>query len=116
MMAVDDRARRRGYVELFPLTIEDAMSQPITLWSDSDFYSPYVMSVYVALQEKGLPFTLKSVSLTSGEHLQPGWKGYAQTRRVPLLEVAISSFPNPQRLANTLTISSRRPLGAALSA
>ncbi len=57
-------------------------SQPITLWSDSDFYSPYVMSVYVALQEKGLPFTLKSVSLTSGEHLQPGWKGYAQTRRV----------------------------------
>ncbi|STW80169.1 glutathione S-transferase [Klebsiella michiganensis] len=33
------------------------MSQPaITLWSDADFFSPYVMSVYVALQEKSLPF------------------------------------------------------------
>lgn len=46
------------------------MSQPtLTLWSDSDFFSPYVMSVYVALQEKGLPFTLKTVNLDQGEHL-----------------------------------------------
>ena len=47
------------------------MSQPvITLWSDADFFSPYVMSVYVALQEKSLPFTLKTVDLNRGEHLQ----------------------------------------------
>jgi len=45
------------------------------------------MSVYVALQEKGLRFTLNTVSLDKGEHLQPGWKGYDLTRRVPLLEV-----------------------------
>lgn len=64
------------------------MSQPtLTLWSDSDFFSPYVMSVYVVLQEKGLPFTLKTVNLDQGEHLQAGWRGYAATRRVPLLEV-----------------------------
>ncbi len=64
------------------------MNQPvITLWSDADFFSPYVMSVYVALQEKSLPFTLKTVNLDSGEHLQPAWKGYSATRRVPLLEV-----------------------------
>jgi glutathione S-transferase len=64
------------------------MSQPvITLWSDSDFFSPYVMSVYVSLQEKSLPFTLKTVNLDCGEHLQAGWKGYSCTRRVPLLEV-----------------------------
>ena len=64
------------------------MSQPvITLWSDADFFSPYVMSVYVALQEKSLPFTLKTVDLNRGEHLQEGWTGYAATRRVPLLEV-----------------------------
>lgn len=32
------------------------MSKPaITLWSDANFFSPYVLSVYVALQEKGLP-------------------------------------------------------------
>ena len=64
------------------------MSQPvITLWSDADFFSPYVMSVYVALQEKSLPFTLKTVDLNRGEHLRAGWTGYAATRRVPLLEV-----------------------------
>lgn len=64
------------------------MSKPvITLWSDSDFFSPYVMSAYVALQEKGLPFTLKTVNLDLGEHLQPSWQGYSATRRVPLLDV-----------------------------
>ncbi|MDA8480589.1 glutathione transferase [Citrobacter sp. Awk 4] len=64
------------------------MSKPaITLWSDANFFSPYVMSVYVALQEKGLPFTLKTVDLNNGEHLQPTWQGYALTRRVPVLEI-----------------------------
>lgn len=64
------------------------MSKPaITLWSDANFFSPYVMSVYVALREKGLPFTLKTVDLNSGEHLQPTWQGYALTRRVPVLEI-----------------------------
>lgn len=64
------------------------MAQPaITLWSDSHFFSPYVMSVFVALQEKGLPFTLSTLDLAKGDHLQNNWKGYTLTRRVPLLEV-----------------------------
>ena len=64
------------------------MNKPlITLWSDASFFSPYVLSAYVALQEKGLTFELKTVDLNSGEHLQPGWQGYALTRRVPLLEI-----------------------------
>lgn len=64
------------------------MSKPeITLWSDANFFSPYVLSVYVALQEKGLPFSLKTVDLSSGEHLQPSWQGYALTRRIPVLEI-----------------------------
>ena len=64
------------------------MSKPtITLWSDANYFSPYVLSVYVALQEKGLPFSLKTVDLNNGEHLQPGWQGYALTRRVPLLNI-----------------------------
>ncbi|HEI8290552.1 TPA: glutathione transferase [Citrobacter koseri] len=64
------------------------MSKPeITLWSDANFFSPYVLSVYVALQEKGLPFSLETVDLSSGEHLQPSWQGYALTRRVPVLEI-----------------------------
>ena len=64
------------------------MSRPvITLWSDANFYSPYVMSVYVALQEKGLTFSLKTIDLNRGEHLKADWKGYGLTRRVPLLEI-----------------------------
>ncbi len=99
------------------------MNQPvITLWSDADFFSPYVMSVYVALQEKSLPFTLKTVNLDSGEHLQPGWKGYSATRRVPLLEVdnfslsessAITEYLNPRPLPNTLMNALRRRSGSA---
>ena len=64
------------------------MNQPaITLWSDANFYSPYVMSAYVALAEKGLSFTLKTVDLDCGDHLKPEWRGYSLTRRVPVLEI-----------------------------
>jgi glutathione S-transferase len=64
------------------------MSQPaITLWSDANYFSPYVLSVYVALKEKGLNFTLQTVDLASGQNRQPGWKGYDLTRRVPVLGV-----------------------------
>lgn len=63
------------------------MSKPvIVLWSDANFFSPYVLSAWVALQEKGLSFTLKTRDLDQGEHLQPGWRGYALTQRVPVLE------------------------------
>lgn len=78
---------RYMFIEL-PLADEDFMEQPvITLWSDAHFHSPYVMSVYVALKEKGLAFTLQTVDLASGQHLQPGWQGYQLTRRVPVLAV-----------------------------
>lgn len=79
------------------------MSQPaITLWSDADFFSPYVMSVYVALQEKSLPFTLKTVNLNSGEHLHSGWKGYSATRRVPLLEIGAFSLSESSAITEYL--------------
>lgn len=41
----------------------------------------------MALQEKGLSFHIKTIDLDSGEHLQPTWQGYGQTRRVPLLQI-----------------------------
>lgn len=64
------------------------MSQPaITLWSDSHYFSPYVFSVYVALKEKGLAFTLQTIDLDSGKNLLPGWEGYDLTRRVPVLDI-----------------------------
>lgn len=64
------------------------MSHPnIILWSDANFFSPYVMSVYVALSEKGLPFTLKRVDLASAEHHQQAYGEISLTRRVPTLQI-----------------------------
>lgn len=45
------------------------------------------MSAYVALQEKALPFTLKTIDLEHGEQQKTGWTGYHLTRRVPVLEI-----------------------------
>lgn len=38
------------------------MSQPIAeLYTDANFFSPYAMSAFITLTEKGIPFTLKPV-------------------------------------------------------
>lgn len=79
------------------------MSQPaITLWSDANFYSPYVMSVYVALAEKGLSFHLKTVDLDRGEHLKLGWQGFMLTRRVPVLEIGDFELSESSAIAEYL--------------
>ncbi|MFC0142498.1 glutathione transferase [Erwinia mallotivora] len=59
----------------------------ITLWSDACFFSPYGMSVYVALSEKGVPFSLRHVDLTSQQHLAQPYRDISLTRRVPTLQV-----------------------------
>ncbi|KOC92032.1 glutathione transferase [Winslowiella iniecta] len=59
----------------------------ITLWSDASFFSPYAMSVYVALTEKGVPFSLKRVDLASAEHLSDSYRDISLTARVPGLQV-----------------------------
>ncbi|ANI82089.1 glutathione transferase [Kosakonia oryzae] len=64
------------------------MNEPaITLWSDANYFSPYVLSAYVALHEKALPFSLKTVDLASGAQHTPGWPGYHLTQRVPVLAI-----------------------------
>lgn len=88
------------------------MNQPlITLWSDANFFSPYVMSVYVALAEKGLTFTLKTVDLDGGEHLKPQWQGYDLTRRVPVLEVDGFALSESSAIDEYRKIVLRRPSG-----
>lgn len=64
------------------------MSQKtITLYTDSDFFSPYVMSVFVSLVEKALPFSLHTISLSAGENLQEAYTRLSATRRVPTLVI-----------------------------
>ncbi|ANI31868.1 glutathione S-transferase [Yersinia entomophaga] len=57
----------------------------ITLYSDADFFSPYVMSVFVALTEKQLPFELKKINLSDNENMQQSYAQLSFTRRVPTL-------------------------------
>ncbi len=99
------------------------MSKPvIVLWSDANFFSPYVLSAWVALQEKGLSFTLKTRDLDRENICNFGWRGYALTQRVPVLEAdnfelsessAIAEyggrFAPPQWSVSTRTIYKTRP-------
>ncbi|MFZ4287298.1 glutathione transferase [Variovorax sp. HJSM1_2] len=57
----------------------------LRLYVDSQCISPYAMSAFVALHEKGLPFDITSVDLGTRENLAPGFASLSLTRRVPTL-------------------------------
>ncbi|NVM76905.1 glutathione S-transferase [Duganella sp. SG902] len=58
---------------------------PFELYVDSLYTSPYALSAFVALTEKGLPFSIKTVDLESGAQRQAAYAGRALTARVPAL-------------------------------
>lgn len=55
------------------------------LYVDAAFTSPYAMSVFVALLEKGLPFTLETVDLNAGHQFASSYAATSLTARVPTL-------------------------------
>ncbi len=57
----------------------------LTLYVDSLFASPWAMSVFVALKEKQLPFSLSTVDLESGHNKLPAYRDLSLTTRVPAL-------------------------------
>lgn len=56
----------------------------LVLFSDAFSISPYAMSAFVALEEKGVPYELVHVGMHTGEHRKPGYR--ARTGRVPSLQ------------------------------
>lgn len=60
-------------------------STNLRLYADAQFASPYAMSVFVALHEKGLPFELVTIDLANSENLDPGYAASSITQRVPTL-------------------------------
>ena len=56
-----------------------------TLYIDTRFLSPYAMSAFVALTEKGVPFQLKKIDLAAQEHLHGDYARLSVTRRIPTL-------------------------------
>lgn len=55
------------------------------LYTDAQYASPYAMSVFVALHEKGLAFELSTVDLGKSENQKPEFAAKSLTRRVPTL-------------------------------
>jgi len=57
----------------------------LTLYVDSIFASPWALSVFVALTEKGLPFSVETVDLESGQNKLPAYRDLLPTTRIPAL-------------------------------
>lgn len=55
------------------------------LYVDSQFASPYAMSVFVALTEKGIDFQMSTVDLQALENQTEAYAALSQTQRVPTL-------------------------------
>lgn len=61
------------------------MQDPLRLYVDAQFTSPYAMSVFVALHEKKLPFEMSTVDLAALEHRATAFSDLSLTQRVPTL-------------------------------
>jgi glutathione S-transferase len=61
-------------------------TEDLTLYVDIRRASPYVMSVFVTLHEKELPFTIRLVNLKTREHHQLAYLEASLTARVPALK------------------------------
>jgi len=61
------------------------MTTSLQLYIDAQSVSPYSMSAFVALTEKGLPFEVVTVGLEANANQEPGYAARSITRRVPTL-------------------------------
>lgn len=61
------------------------MQPDLVLYGNTPLTSPYVMSVFVGLEEKGLPFKLELLDLGKGEQNNPEFVAKSITNRVPTL-------------------------------
>lgn len=82
----------------------------LSLDIDTFWISPYALSAFVALKEKGLPFSVNEIHLEKGQQREPSFVRSSLTNRVPVLHhgdyalsesVAISeyvaeTFPAPK--------------------
>jgi glutathione S-transferase len=58
----------------------------LTLYGDSLWDSPWVLTVFVALKEKSLDFESRALDLSAGEQLNPTYHDASLTGRVPSID------------------------------
>ena len=63
-----------------------ANMEPLVLYVDGFWNSPYAFSVFVCLKEKGLAFETREVNLHEQAQKTPDFKAKSLTARVPVLE------------------------------
>jgi glutathione S-transferase len=96
---------------IFKLAKESILPEnQLTLYVDSQFISPYAMSAFVTLHEKGLPFVVRSLNLSARENYTAEYTDISLTCRIPTLvhgdfslsessaisEYLEEQFPSPQ--------------------
>ncbi|KQV43082.1 glutathione transferase [Duganella sp. Root336D2] len=102
----------------------------LKLYVDSQFTSPYAISAFVALREKGLDFELETVDLEAGKNKELSYTGKALTGRVPCLvhndfmltessaitEYLDEMFPAPQHRALYPVLPQKRAVARQIQA
>jgi glutathione S-transferase len=63
-----------------------ASMEPLVLYVDGFWNSPYAFSAFVCLKEKGLPFETREVKLHERAQKTPQFQSKSVTARVPMLE------------------------------
>ena len=63
-----------------------AMSNPVVLYVDAHWDSPFVFTVFVALSEKPVPFVAQPLDLDRGDQRGPEYRRKSLTARVPAIE------------------------------
>ena len=64
----------------------------LVLYGSEMWNSPYVLSCFVALREKRLPFQMRVITLHRGAQHEPAYVGTSLTSRVPALVDGALSF------------------------
>lgn len=72
------------------------------LYVDSQFASPYAMSVFVALRHKGLSFDMQSVDISTRANTSPAYSATSLTSRVPALVNGAFSLSESSAIAEYL--------------
>ena len=60
--------------------------EKLILYGETRYQSPYVLSSYVMLKEKGVPFEFRLLSLHDQEHIRTEYRDHSLTGRVPSLQ------------------------------
>lgn len=74
----------------------------LRLYVDAQFISPYAMSAFVVLREKGIEFSMVPVDLDVGENHTQGYADLSLTQRVPTLVQGDFSLSESSAIAEYL--------------